>query len=253
VAAFLAGDADTADRTLADAAEVAIHVGGLNAAAAALAVRALLAIRLDRWEAADALLDDAAAVIDTGRLHAYPGVALNHALRARASIHRGDVRAARAELAAADLLLPALTRALACLAVPARLELARAAIGLGDLPAAQAYLTDAQGLLRNGLHFPVLADDADQLAAALDQQRATAAGRSRLTPAELRLLPLLATQHPLPEIADQLFVSIHTVKAQVKTVYRKLGVSSRTQAIERGRSLGLLPAPLTPAHRPSDR
>jgi LuxR family maltose regulon positive regulatory protein len=36
-------------------------------------------------------------------------------------------------------------------------------------------------------------------------------------------------------------VSVHTVKAQVTSIYRKLGVSSRTQAIDRGRAVGLLP------------
>ena len=52
------------------------------------------------------------------------------------------------------------------------------------------------------------------------------------------------------EIADQPFVSVHTVKAPVTSIYRKLAVSSRTQAIDRGRSLGLLPAP---SQSPSER
>jgi hypothetical protein len=41
------------------------------------------------------------------------------------------------------------------------------------------------------------------------------------------------------------------VKAQVTSIYRKLGVSSRTQAIDRGRTLGLLPppVPVAPARR----
>jgi LuxR family maltose regulon positive regulatory protein len=65
--------------------------------------------------------------------------------------------------------------------------------------------------------------------------------QSKLTPAELRLLPLLATQHSFPEIAEQLFVSVHTIKAQVTSIYRKLDVSSRSQAIDRARQLSLLP------------
>ena len=62
-----------------------------------------------------------------------------------------------------------------------------------------------------------------------------------LTAAELRLLPLLATQLSFPEIAGRLFVSVHTVRAQVTSIYHKLGVSSRTQAIGRARDLGLIP------------
>ena len=114
---------------------------------------------------------------------------------------------------------------------------------MGPDRAAETYLGDAQQLLADGLRFPVLQDDAQQLAAAIDQMRNTAAGPARLTPAELRLLPLLSTQHSYAEIAAQLFVSVHTVKAQVTSIYRKLGVSSRTQAIDRGRTLGLLPSP----------
>jgi LuxR family transcriptional regulator, maltose regulon positive regulatory protein len=42
------------------------------------------------------------------------------------------------------------------------------------------------------------------------------------------------------EIASELFVSVHTVKSQQASLYRKLGTSSRSQAISRARQLGLL-------------
>ena len=42
-----------------------------------------------------------------------------------------------------------------------------------------------------------------------------------------------------PEIADELFLS-HTVKSQALSIYRRLGVSSRHQAVTRFRELGLL-------------
>ena len=43
-----------------------------------------------------------------------------------------------------------------------------------------------------------------------------------------------------PEIAAELFVSRNTVKSQVLSIYRKLGVSSRSKAVDRARDLGLL-------------
>lgn len=43
------------------------------------------------------------------------------------------------------------------------------------------------------------------------------------------------------EIAQQLFVSVNTVKAHLKSRYRKLGVGGRRDAIRRSRALGLLP------------
>jgi LuxR family maltose regulon positive regulatory protein len=61
-----------------------------------------------------------------------------------------------------------------------------------------------------------------------------------LTTAELRLLPLLATHLSFREIGNRLFVSRNTVKTQAISVYRKLGVSSRSEAIERATEIGLL-------------
>jgi LuxR family maltose regulon positive regulatory protein len=63
---------------------------------------------------------------------------------------------------------------------------------------------------------------------------------STLTAAELRLLPLLATHLHFSEIGQRLFISKHTVKTQAISIYRKLEVSSRSQAIERVQEIGLL-------------
>jgi LuxR family maltose regulon positive regulatory protein len=69
-------------------------------------------------------------------------------------------------------------------------------------------------------------------------------GRSGLTTAELRLMPLLTTHLSFREIAEQLSVSRNTVKTQAISVYRKLNVSSRSEAIAYARGLGLVdPAP----------
>ena len=63
-----------------------------------------------------------------------------------------------------------------------------------------------------------------------------------LTPAELRLLPLLSTRLSFREIGEQLHVTRNTVKTQAIAVYRKLGVSSRNDAIDRAAELGLMDA-----------
>jgi LuxR family transcriptional regulator, maltose regulon positive regulatory protein len=70
--------------------------------------------------------------------------------------------------------------------------------------------------------------------------RARVALHRRDVPAELRVIPLLATHLTSAEIAAELFVSVHTVKSQQASLYRKLGTSSRSQAISRARQLGLL-------------
>src|SRR5205823_13758776 len=53
----------------------------------------------------------------------------------------------------------------------------------------------------------------------------------------LRFLPTLLSN---AEIASELFVSINTVKAHVKSIYRKLGTSRRKDAVLRARELRLL-------------
>jgi LuxR family maltose regulon positive regulatory protein len=72
------------------------------------------------------------------------------------------------------------------------------------------------------------------------QSHTTTPRASVLTAAELRLLPLLTTHLSLREIAGELFLSPHTVKSEVTSLYRKLGVSSRSQAVSRSRELALL-------------
>jgi len=51
---------------------------------------------------------------------------------------------------------------------------------------------------------------------------------------------VLASQLSFPEIGAKLFLSRHTVKSEAISIYRKLGVSSRAQAVVRSRELGLL-------------
>jgi LuxR family maltose regulon positive regulatory protein len=66
------------------------------------------------------------------------------------------------------------------------------------------------------------------------------AGGSPLTPAELRLLPYLQTHLTMGEIGERLFVSRNTVSSQVTSIYRKLGVSSRNDAVTQATTIGLL-------------
>jgi LuxR family transcriptional regulator, maltose regulon positive regulatory protein len=61
-----------------------------------------------------------------------------------------------------------------------------------------------------------------------------------LTPAELRLLPYLQTHLTADKTAERLYLSSHTVKTQVKAIYRRLGVSSRNDAVQRATAMGLL-------------
>ena len=210
-AELLQDDLHAADIHLADAAELGAGLGARPAETVALATRAIIAIRRDRWEAAQTLLERAASVIAEAHLQSYSTSALTHAVRARVAGHLGDARAAREHIQAAERLLPLLTRALAQLALETRLELVRAHVMLGEIGAAQDRLDEMDELLLPGSDFGSLREEAGEMSAAVRQIRASAADMVMLTAAELRLLPFLATQLSFREIAEQLFVSIHTV------------------------------------------
>ena len=86
-----------------------------------------------------------------------------------------------------------------------------------------------------------LVGEAKAFRARLAEERGSSLpGTSALTDAELRLLPLLSTHLPVPEIAAELVLSPHTVKSRMKSIYRKLDVATRHQAVTRARELGLL-------------
>ncbi len=78
------------------------------------------------------------------------------------------------------------------------------------------------------------------------------APHEQLTERELGILARLANGQPDQQIADELFLSLNTVKWHNRQIYGKLGVRNRTQAIALARRLGLLdpPAPSGPRHNP---
>ena len=61
-----------------------------------------------------------------------------------------------------------------------------------------------------------------------------------LSERELAVLALLAAGRTNKEIAEELFIAQGTVKAHVASVYRKLGVHSRAEAVSKAKDLGLL-------------
>ena len=63
----------------------------------------------------------------------------------------------------------------------------------------------------------------------------------RITPRELEILELIAQGLSNREIAAKLYVSENTVKTHSSRVFDKLGAKRRTQAVQLGKELGLLP------------
>jgi len=68
----------------------------------------------------------------------------------------------------------------------------------------------------------------------------------RLTEREVDVLRYLSTMLTVDEIATELDLSVHTVKAHMKSIYRKLDASRRREAVDRASVLGII-APTAPA------
>jgi ATP/maltotriose-dependent transcriptional regulator MalT len=62
-----------------------------------------------------------------------------------------------------------------------------------------------------------------------------------LTPREEVVLQLLTTRLSLRGISQELYVSLNTIKSHTRAIYRKLNVSTRYEAVQRGRDLTILP------------
>ena len=241
VARVLCGDLDGGDERLGDSASVGEEVGAHEDVALALCERSLVAITGGDWDRAEALADQAGTVLRRAGIEESYATPLVSAVRARAAMHRGDIPAARRELLSAQRLRHLLTYALPYYAVQARIELIRVHLALADLAAARTLMREVDELLRRRPGLGTLTGEAQALRARLPKERgSSASGASALTAAELRLLPLLSTHLSMPEIAEDLFLSRNTIKSQAISIYRKLGASSRNQAVTRSRELGLL-------------
>jgi LuxR family maltose regulon positive regulatory protein len=76
--------------------------------------------------------------------------------------------------------------------------------------------------------------------AAVAPKRHNAPGTLALSPREVTVLRYLASRLTQHEIADDLFVSMNTLKSHMRSLYRKLGVRSRVAAVENGQAAGLI-------------
>ena len=134
----------------------------------------------------------------------------------------------------------------------------------GDVPAALAPLERALALAEPEGYLRTFVDEGHEMAVLLEAaaRRDTASAYVRgllealrrpesrstarqplpepLSKRELEVLRLLASDLDGPDIARELVVSINTVRTHTKSIYAKLGVNSRREAVRRAAELGLL-------------
>jgi LuxR family maltose regulon positive regulatory protein len=241
ITAFWSGDVPGATRPLAEAVRMARRTGNALAEAYGLGYLALAAA-----DSGD--LDDAAHRVPLALERcADPGVA-EHFVAALPHLARATLLAASGHTEGAA---EAAARALA---------LARRGAGLLELAAtlaARARATvdehDGRRLLDEARHIVRTCPDPGPLPARLARIRIGPVSPRAAAPAtapdavpvvlserERELLPLLAGTLSQREIGTVLHLSLNTVKTHSRVLFRKLGVSSRAQAVARARELGAL-------------
>jgi LuxR family maltose regulon positive regulatory protein len=205
---------------------------------------ALLAMDRGQWQEAADRLELALATIDEKRMHDYVMSVLAFAGSARLSVHHGDLSEAHRQLARAMRARPSATYVLPFLAVRLRLKLAKAHLAIADPATARQLLREIDDILIRRPALGTFIDEVEELRRLFTSSAATAVndGSPPLTPAELRLLPYLQTHLTASAIAERLFVSPNTVKSEVTSIYRKLGVSKRHDAVRQATAIGLLGA-----------
>jgi LuxR family transcriptional regulator, maltose regulon positive regulatory protein len=121
------------------------------------------------------------------------------------------------------------------------LQLVRLRTEAGERDEARAWLEEARIELASARDSGIVADrlvEAEQRLAAAPP-RAPAAGEP-LSDRELAVLHLMATELTQREIGRELYLSLNTVKTHARNIFRKLGASSRDDAVSRARDRGLL-------------
>jgi LuxR family transcriptional regulator, maltose regulon positive regulatory protein len=184
---------------------------------------------------------EAAAQMRRHSLCAYPIAALTYAVRADLLARVGHVDEAKGEAAHAARLLVRLDDFIPWYGAETRISLSRAYARLGEVALARALLAQASRLARRVGDATVLAGWLEHGWELVDSAACTRlSGSSALTIAELRVLRFLPSHLSFPEVGARLQVSTNTIKTQAHAVYRKLDVSSRSQAVARAREIGLL-------------
>jgi LuxR family transcriptional regulator, maltose regulon positive regulatory protein len=234
----LAGDDVRAEEVLGDLVRGARSLEDATTSSVAMAQLALYALERGELSDADRLSREAHERAGRATLAAASAFAL--VARARVAGSRSDSRGLAEYVAGVQQQRPKLTAAIPWLSALTLLQLTRVHIASGDSAGALTILRDLNDLRRERPDLGIVRAQANRLAGQARTLPATVAGATTLTPAEMRLLPLLPTHLSLPEIGERLFLSRHTIKSQALSIYHKLDVSSRGEAVAHARELGLL-------------
>ena len=171
------------------------------------------------------------------------GIARLYMVEGRLALRDGDLLAAQTSLRRAVVLSK--VWGLGSQVVLALTSLAEAELAVGDRAAATAALDEARDVAAGEPIWPFVLRELDATEIRVGRRPARPARRpggliEELTDRELSILRMLAGSANQREIGAALFLSINTVKGYAKSLYRKLDVGTRQDAVERARALKLI-------------
>ncbi|MET0966118.1 MAG: LuxR C-terminal-related transcriptional regulator, partial [Nakamurella sp.] len=208
---------------------------------------ALSLLELGRDTELEVMLREAAPLADEAERNwadaAGPLVALLRVIEGRNHYRRGDTAAARTLLSRAATMAEVAN--LSTSHVLALVFLADAELGLGDRTAARATLVRAREQVADEPVTPFAMRLLEEAESRIGKVAVRSARRSgalieELTDRELSILRVLPGTASQREIGQAMFLSVNTVKAYNRSLYRKLGVASRQEAVATARDLGLI-------------
>ncbi len=203
---------------------------------------ALLALHDGRIDDGEHWIRSARATADRHHLDRFPPAVAVYAIDALFAALARRPEHARRTAAVAGATIDQMGGMSPRTALLAQVLLARTAVTLGDRGEAQRWIAEARHTRSRDGSATFLNAQLDELVNTVGSSPdGEAIGVEPLTAAERRVLAYLPTHLPLGLVASELHLSRNTVKTHTTAIYRKLGVTSRAQAVTAARSAGLLP------------
>jgi len=236
---YMAGEPEAAARPLEEAArnEASLPLTRIVASA----TLALIAVEDGRLPRAGELVHDALSLADRDEIRQTPSASLAHIAAGTLFAAQGQLDQARGQLEQALQSRQGIAGSSPWPTFVATLTLGQVVLDQGNRARAERLAGAAREVLTE------LPDGADAQRARLEALEGRLASPRRaavlaepLTGREEAVLRLFDGDRSLRKIAKELYVSLNTVKTHTQSIYRKLGVSDRKDAVARGRDLGLL-------------
>ena len=236
------GASDQAADTLADAVGIAGRDGNHLAAMHASGGLAAIHYQQGALDAAGELTSRAAELAEEHNLDEHWARSLSLCVRGQLLAQHGRLEEADRTISRAVELAKRGVASLEIVYALLSLASVRNARGLRD--DAKALRDDARELVDKCADAGTLRELVGSVNRGLRQPRFASArqvdGVDQLSDAELSVLRLFRTQLSQREIGSELFISVNTVKTHARNIYRKLGVATRDEAVQRAKQLSLL-------------